>query len=799
MWLRKSDHPIRLGFLGAVLAIVYLGILAPTGFLEGARLRSQDLSCRWRATLFAPPPQTSDLLLITIDEESQKHLGKKWPWGRGVLADFLNRINPHQPRVIVLDLVLTGSTDQDPAQDQALAQAIRRGPPMLLASYLDRQGDPILPYPLFTEAGGLVALINKPRDVDLTVRSLLAGVRLPLQPKPLYATEILASALYRGIPLEKIQMDQHLSHLLLGDLRIPLQPPFGTLAINYQVRPAQLSTVSFWEVMESRVAEERIRGKVVLVGSAHEITHDIYPTSLGLMPGVTISANGILTLLSKRFLRPVPLAWASVTGLLFVVSILEMTFLLPVLQGFLAALSLIGLGIAVGFAGLVLLNWQTESVSAVLLGTGAWLAALIYKYALLAQEVLRLHRQVVTDPLSGSYTGRYFRLRLEGEIPRRRTGAKPHGLLVVQMERPSELLQQIVWQDVQKKFQEAARILRSLKPGAWVGQVEEDHLALFIPGLSASCALDWARQAQETLQPVSGRLGLGIACTDVGAIHSTREWIRRAESAAARSWAQGNRTVELYNPKRDGAMNAEMHPPDPAPLASPFDYMSSELEEKNRALEKALEDLRKAHKEMESHFLEVTKSLIMAMDTKDAYTAGHLERVSRYATRLAEVLHLSREEIEAVREAALLHDIGKLNLPDEVLHKTGQLTPEETAVIRQHLELGAKILDPMKFFRPITTLLYHHHERYDGRGYPHGLTGEFIPSGAQIIAIVDAFDAMTTHRGYNKPLTVQESLAELRQGAGTQFHPVYVETFANLIEKEGPQLAGYSGSSNAGS
>jgi putative nucleotidyltransferase with HDIG domain len=180
---------------------------------------------------------------------------------------------------------------------------------------------------------------------------------------------------------------------------------------------------------------------------------------------------------------------------------------------------------------------------------------------------------------------------------------------------------------------------------------------------------------------------------------------------------------------------------------------------------------------MEQHFLEVTKSLVMALETKDEYTAGHLERVSRYATRLAEELKLSPEEIEAVREAALLHDIGKIGIPDEVLHKVGQLTEEEKGHIRQHLLLGAKILEPMKFFRPITTLIYHHHERYDGKGYPHGLTGEFIPSGAQVIAIADSFDAMTTARSYNKPKTAQEALEELRRGSGTQFNPKYLEAF----------------------
>ena len=180
----------------------------------------------------------------------------------------------------------------------------------------------------------------------------------------------------------------------------------------------------------------------------------------------------------------------------------------------------------------------------------------------------------------------------------------------------------------------------------------------------------------------------------------------------------------------------------------------------------------------------MTKSLVMAMDTKDAYTAGHLERVSRYATRLAETLQFPKEEIEAIQEAALLHDIGKLSLPEEILHKTGSLTSEEADVIKKHLELGAKILDPMKFFRPITTLLYHHHERYDGKGYPQGLKGEEIPIGARIVSVVDSFVAMMSERAYRKSMNLEESLDEIQANRGTQFDPDVVDSFLRVIRRK---------------
>lgn len=791
MKLQTNEHFLRLTFIGAVLTILYAGILLPTGFLQSARLGSQDLYNRWESAWIQPPASLQDLLVITIDEESQRRLGKKWPWGRGLLAEFLRKLAESEPRAVVLDLVLSGSTEQDPSQDQALVQALHSGPPTLLASYLDQNGDPVFPYPPFTEAGGIISLINKPRDRDLTVRRLFTGIRMPFQTQPLYSDVILASALFQGISQDQIHLAADLSHLQMGNLKIPLQKPVGMLPIHYLASNAKMPTVSFWEVLAGRVPSEKIRGKLVLVGSAQEITHDIYPTPLGLMPGVMIGANGILTLLSGRFLQPLPLPWIFTVSFCFVLAILWLTYRLPLLPGLAVFLGLTAGGLAAGFGMVLLGGWQTESLSVVLLGTIAWLIGLLYKYALLAREALRLHQRAVTDPVSGAYTSRYFRLRLDSEILRRRPQAPPCGLLVVRMEKPSELLQKISLEQLREKTLEAGKVLRAIRFGTWLSQVEEDRMALLLPGLGSARAAEWSRQATERLRSLSSPVGFGLACTDQETFASSTEWIRLAQAAADRSWMIGKKNVELYDTRQDGITSPLTGGTTPSQSLSRdsalgLDYVASELEERNRALEKALEDLRKAHRELESHFLDVTKSLIIAMDTKDTYTAGHLERVSRYATRLAEILRLPKEEIEAIREAALLHDIGKLNLPDEVLHKVGPLTAEEVGFLRQHLELGSKILDPMKFFRPITAILYHHHERYDGKGYPHNLTGEFIPIGAQIIAIADSFDAMTTNRGYNKPKNIQEAVAELRKGAGTQFNPTYVETFAQLIEREGP-------------
>ncbi len=786
----KDEHPVRLTFLAATLSLAYLAILVPSGFLQAARLRSYDSYCRWRSALTPPPKEASDLLLVTVDEESQRQLGRKWPWDRSVFAEFITKVSADKPSLIVLDFVLSGASE--PEQDNALAEAIKKGPPVLLASYLDRHGDPVLPHPLFVEAGGVPGLINHPRDIDLTVRSLFAGLRLPMRPEPLFATELNAAVLHNRLTLSDLQLEFRHCQVLMGKKEIPLDPPIGCMSINYLVRPSQISTVSFWQVMQGKVPPEKIGGKIVLVGSTREITHDIYPTPLGLMPGVVISGNGILTALSGEFLRSLPLLPTLFLGFLLMLVILLATYWLPLHWGALTAGFLTAAGVTLGFLCLLAFNYKAESLSVYLLAGTAWFTGILYKYALLFTHSLRLQKQVLTDPLTGAVTERYFRLRLQAGWPH--VGKQnPASLLIVQMDPIPQQLDQASWAEVQKRLQTLVEAISQhfKKRGTLIGRLKEDRLGVFAPGMDLEQAKKAAETLRESLQPVPGHLAFGLCEIRQTLFTSAAHGILSAESAAARSWNGGNRQVEVYHPAIDKAL-APADAGGDSDASDSIGYVASELEDRNRSIEKALADLRVAHQELQNHFLEVTKSLVMAMDTKDAYTAGHLERVSRYATRLAEVVGLPKEEIEAIREAALLHDIGKLNLPEEVLHKTGQLTQEEAEIIRKHLELGAKILDPMKFFRPITAILYHHHERYDGKGYPHGLTGEFIPAGAQVISVVDSFDAMTTNRGYNKPKTVQEALEELHRGAGTQFHPTYVEAFIKLIQSEGQQLAGYA-------
>ncbi|UCF09701.1 MAG: HD domain-containing protein [Candidatus Bipolaricaulota bacterium] len=171
-----------------------------------------------------------------------------------------------------------------------------------------------------------------------------------------------------------------------------------------------------------------------------------------------------------------------------------------------------------------------------------------------------------------------------------------------------------------------------------------------------------------------------------------------------------------------------------------------------------------------------------SVEDKDGATEEHCVRLERLALRTGERLALTGDDLIALSNAAYLHDVGKVELPDGILDKAGLLTDEERAEIKRHPEHGAKILEGRRELRSAAALVAAHHEWFNGEGYPNGLCGEEIPLGARIIAVVDAFDAMVTDRPYQPGVSVADAREELRRAAGTQFDPTVVEAFLGVLD-----------------
>lgn len=181
---------------------------------------------------------------------------------------------------------------------------------------------------------------------------------------------------------------------------------------------------------------------------------------------------------------------------------------------------------------------------------------------------------------------------------------------------------------------------------------------------------------------------------------------------------------------------------------------------------------------------EIVTSLSSALDARDHYTNGHSERAIEFAKKIAVKLEMSEKQIEELEYLCLLHDIGKIGIPDHILNKPGKLSLEEMEIMKRHPEIGEKIIAPLDAMKNLMPLIRHHQEYYDGNGYPDGLSGEAVPLACRILSVVDTFDAMTSDRPYRKALPKESAIAELRRCAGSQFDPMIVEIFIEVLEKE---------------
>jgi response regulator RpfG family c-di-GMP phosphodiesterase len=210
----------------------------------------------------------------------------------------------------------------------------------------------------------------------------------------------------------------------------------------------------------------------------------------------------------------------------------------------------------------------------------------------------------------------------------------------------------------------------------------------------------------------------------------------------------------------------------------------------NRSYQQQLEErVAEQAGQIEMLLMDALLSLATAIETRDDYTGGHVERVARYAAATGRELGLDGEELRALWVGALLHDVGKIGVPDHVLKKPAPLTPEEYEEMKRHPEIGAVIMERSSFLRPGLPAVLHHQERFDGSGYPYGLRGADISLQGRIVAVVDTYDAIVSSRPYRNGSSGEHALQEIRRNAGSQFDPEVVDAFLRAAERGFPEDA----------
>jgi len=364
----------------------------------------------------------------------------------------------------------------------------------------------------------------------------------------------------------------------------------------------------------------------------------------------------------------------------------------------------------------------------------------------------KLQGLVVRDSLTMLYNHSYLKQALDREVTRAGEQGGRLAFLMMDVDNFKGYNDQFGHPAGDELLKKLARLLeKHMRQADIPGRYGGDEFAVILPGADQAVAVEVGERLRRAfaehpfpyreLMP-GGRItvSVGVACFP-GDAAGAAELIRQADEA-------------MYNAKRNAKNRVEV-------WFSSFKELESDWPD-------------------ERDLLYSIGGLLAMVNSKDRYTYGHSEKVAHYAAVLARAAGLSPEEVKKIKVAAFLHDLGKVDIPEEILNKPGLLSAAERELCRDHPVTGAHIVRQIKSLEEIAPLIRHHHERYDGRGYPDGLAGGAIPLGARIIALADSFDAMTTNRPYRRARTRQEAIQETRKEAGRQFDPYLVGLFITM-------------------
>jgi diguanylate cyclase (GGDEF)-like protein len=358
-----------------------------------------------------------------------------------------------------------------------------------------------------------------------------------------------------------------------------------------------------------------------------------------------------------------------------------------------------------------------------------------------------------TDGLTGLYNHRHFHERLEQEIARSSRFGSVFSIIIADIDLfkvYNDNYGHLAGDEVLRRIGEYIKSsIRNIDIAARYGGEE---FAIILPETQMKDARVVSERIRKTIEtntnsramPVT--VSIGIACWPIDGVMK-EELINRADQA-------------LYRAKQTGRNQT---------------CLSTDISEQ------VVSQLNN-EAEVNPRSLSMIYALAATVDAKDHYTYGHSRKVSEYAVAIAEAAKLPRERVSIVRASGLLHDIGKIGIPDSILNKKEPLPPSEWEPIKAHPQLGVAILRHIVDLTDCLPAILHHHEHYDGNGYPNGLKGKNIPIEARILSIADAYEAMTSPRAYRKQMTAEEAIAELKSNAGIQFDPELVEVFCNILE-----------------
>lgn len=770
--MKKNSDFVRFLAIGlAAVAIAYLfPHITPPKFSEGIN----DLSSWYIYSFSKSSLSRIKLIGIAVDEYSLNEMQQRWPWKRSVYAQAVKILDKEKVSAIGIDFAFVGDSE-DKQEDLILEEALKGASSKIVLAYLfdaEKQA-PVLPLAQLREAAYSIGMLNTPQDADQKIRRLRGYIYPKIDQAPYYSFSIaLAAAFLKQEP-------QDLAKVL------PLSSDH-TYFINYLLRPGDTVVLSFYDLLtdieglKKHYGDDFLKGALALIYPQAEILHDAYYTPLGRMPGGLLHLNGVLDIISGRLIQEanallIPLFIFSFIAVLYILRYFGLftgalfTLGVLVIDFWCLVFSVLG-GVRFGYSYLVAFT------------TSFFILGSLYKYLSFLTQILKIKDKATVDPLRNLFTLRYFYYRLGLEMKKIYLGRDLY-LFFLQFRSFKEITADMPTQRLKEVWQRISSFL--LNRGKFWSVYSPDEIVGCIVGQEAKMsrvASFLKNNLEGILQEKELKLKVRIAYARLKKNYSLRESLfillsRLEKQNREVIFVKDNELAGVFDSSALEKMDSDKF----------LDSLDEDIETRNQQLLSLIENLNKEHAKTKEAFFQIIASLVNALEARDPYTEGHSERVCNYSLLVAERMNWPQEEKEKLKKAALLHDLGKIGIPDSILHKRGPLNEEEFDFIKKHEIIGVKILEPLKEMNEILPWILYHHERWDGKGYPHGLAGEAIPEAAQIISLADVFDALTTGRDYKNAFSFDDTIKELNKAKGAQFNPRLLDLFIGVIQSQRPR------------
>jgi putative nucleotidyltransferase with HDIG domain len=759
-----------------LVLVVWFLIFADTFFFS-AQIRLENFIAEQSFWFFNQMPrEAKKIAIVAIDEQSRHELNQKWPWKRSLTAKLIRNIASFSPKVIGLDIVFSGKSDEQ--EDKALVSALETHPKVVLGYVLHRNSEQ-KPFKDFIDATSSIGFVNKPTRASVVDTTRVFYTSDRKEPALSLEAEVLLA--YLGVDRSRIKVKKQ--GVFLGDqLLIPCRG--GITPLNYLVHPSHFTTIPASLVLKREVSPLVLKERIVLVGVTDPLVHDMHPTPMGYWPGVTIIGNSLAMMLAKRFVytasKSQNLLFVFILGYLILLLNRRPRFLLnTVSAAFLLLLTYFS------FLYLRARGIHFSYLAILFSGTAAYIVPNLYRYLNLLYLSNRLKTLAITDPLTGFYSIRYFLLQLDHRLKSRENLA----FVGLRIGNYRELTLRLTFEQIKRLTGLFAGDLKSRVKDRFkkpvFSRIANDTFALIIHESAAEEIESFLREWLEKTKGRDWELGGKSASISLKGCVISRSREERATSARVIDQMESmfKRTAQdqILCEDLKGTGHEEERKGDKDIL----EFIAYDWEERNKDLEKGLREILEANKKLDALSWGTLNALARAIDANSKWTAGHSERVTRLALKMGRLLDMSQEELDGLHRAALLHDVGKIGMPPELLDKTDRLTEDEYQLVREHPIIGARILEPIDAYAEIIPIVRQHHEWFNGAGYPEGLAGESITLGARILAVADVYDALSSERPYRPSMEKGQALDLIKERSGTHFDPLIVKVFFKVIKSEG--------------